>query len=197
MHEPPVQPDRCALSGNYRLESNPVRHDLSPLAAATGNWFRGVCLELMHLLRLNWKNRFWWLRSSKPVTRLANLPGLANLRKTTCQGGFFVYWQQITRRKKGSQEDPLIFLLKEGKSPKNSQPPSNFIFVYLILIHAFIERNQTTATHTQHIVFNKKNQKNTIISTLINIRNTNKINTLRSLHSILYIYYVQNIINQH
>ncbi|HAR9873648.1 replication initiation protein, partial [Salmonella sp. C3284] len=25
MHEPPVQPDRCALSGNYRLESNPER----------------------------------------------------------------------------------------------------------------------------------------------------------------------------
>ncbi|EPR7162441.1 TPA: replication initiation protein, partial [Escherichia coli] len=23
--------------GNYRLESNPVRHDLSPLAAAIGN----------------------------------------------------------------------------------------------------------------------------------------------------------------
>ncbi|MDH8324147.1 replication initiation protein, partial [Escherichia coli] len=22
MHEPPVQSDRCALSGNYRLESN-------------------------------------------------------------------------------------------------------------------------------------------------------------------------------
>ncbi|EFA9263646.1 replication initiation protein [Escherichia coli] len=37
MHEPPVQPDRCALSGNYRLESNPVRHALTPLAAATGN----------------------------------------------------------------------------------------------------------------------------------------------------------------
>ncbi|MDA6504353.1 replication initiation protein, partial [Escherichia coli] len=34
---PPVQPDRCALSGNYRLESNPVRHDLAPLAAAVGN----------------------------------------------------------------------------------------------------------------------------------------------------------------
>ncbi|WP_407240974.1 replication initiation protein [Escherichia coli] len=32
----PVQPDRCALSGNYRLESNPVRHDATPLAAATG-----------------------------------------------------------------------------------------------------------------------------------------------------------------
>ncbi|EEY2305905.1 TPA: replication initiation protein, partial [Klebsiella variicola subsp. variicola] len=27
----------CALSGNYRLESNPERHDKTPLAAATGN----------------------------------------------------------------------------------------------------------------------------------------------------------------
>ncbi|NJE95066.1 replication initiation protein [Salmonella enterica subsp. enterica serovar Anatum] len=27
MHEPPVQSDRCALFGNYRLESNPKRHD--------------------------------------------------------------------------------------------------------------------------------------------------------------------------
>ncbi|WP_072647569.1 replication initiation protein, partial [Escherichia coli] len=26
-----------ALSGNYRLESNPERHDKTPLAAATGN----------------------------------------------------------------------------------------------------------------------------------------------------------------
>ncbi|MFN2858067.1 replication initiation protein, partial [Escherichia coli] len=25
MHEPPVQPDRCAIYGNYRLESNSVR----------------------------------------------------------------------------------------------------------------------------------------------------------------------------
>ncbi|HIB7536061.1 TPA: replication initiation protein [Escherichia coli] len=32
-----LEPDRCALSGNYRLESNPVRHDLTPLAAAIGN----------------------------------------------------------------------------------------------------------------------------------------------------------------
>ncbi|MEP9040055.1 replication initiation protein (plasmid) [Enterobacter hormaechei] len=27
MHEPPVQSDRSALSGNYQLESNPERHD--------------------------------------------------------------------------------------------------------------------------------------------------------------------------
>ncbi|MBS8646914.1 replication initiation protein [Escherichia coli] len=45
MHEPPVQPDRCALSGNYRLESNPVRHDKASLAAAIGNWrFAGIDL---------------------------------------------------------------------------------------------------------------------------------------------------------
>ncbi|WP_339327365.1 replication initiation protein [Erwinia amylovora] len=30
MHEPPVQSDRCALSGNYRLESNPERHAKTP-----------------------------------------------------------------------------------------------------------------------------------------------------------------------
>ncbi|MDE4750380.1 hypothetical protein PXW61_26165, partial [Klebsiella pneumoniae] len=37
MHEPPVQSDRCAFSGNYRLESNPKKHDKAPMAAATGN----------------------------------------------------------------------------------------------------------------------------------------------------------------
>ncbi len=31
----PVQSDRCALSGNYQLESNPERHE-SPLATAIG-----------------------------------------------------------------------------------------------------------------------------------------------------------------
>ncbi|WP_324170203.1 replication initiation protein [Klebsiella pneumoniae] len=37
-HEPPVQPDCCALSGNYHLESNPDGHAKTPLAAAIGNW---------------------------------------------------------------------------------------------------------------------------------------------------------------
>ncbi|MEN2798231.1 replication initiation protein [Klebsiella pneumoniae] len=36
MHEPPVQPDCCALSGNYHLESNPDGHAKTPLAAAIG-----------------------------------------------------------------------------------------------------------------------------------------------------------------
>ena len=42
MHEPPVQSDRCALSGNYQLESNPERHDKSPVAVAIGNWVHGA-----------------------------------------------------------------------------------------------------------------------------------------------------------
>ncbi|EPI5318106.1 replication initiation protein [Shigella flexneri] len=53
MHEPPVQPDYHARSGNYQLESNPERHDKSPVAVAIGNGFRGVSLEVMRLLRLN------------------------------------------------------------------------------------------------------------------------------------------------
>ena len=38
MHEPPVQSDCCASSGNFQLDSNPERHDKAPLAAAIGNW---------------------------------------------------------------------------------------------------------------------------------------------------------------
>ncbi|EOT5441960.1 replication initiation protein [Klebsiella pneumoniae] len=37
MHEPPVQSDCCALSGNYHLDSKPERHAKAPLAAAIGN----------------------------------------------------------------------------------------------------------------------------------------------------------------
>ncbi|ECU6091230.1 replication initiation protein [Escherichia coli] len=36
MHEPPVQSDCCACPGNFRLESNPEKHDKTPLAAANG-----------------------------------------------------------------------------------------------------------------------------------------------------------------
>ncbi|MCL0306364.1 replication initiation protein [Escherichia coli] len=50
MHEPPVQSDCCALSGNYRLESNPERHDKSPLAAAIGNWTRWI--EILRVLEV-------------------------------------------------------------------------------------------------------------------------------------------------
>ncbi|MGQ6496028.1 replication initiation protein [Serratia sp. IR-2025] len=45
MHEPPVQSDRNVFSGNFRLESNPERHEKTPLAAATGNRMCERCIE--------------------------------------------------------------------------------------------------------------------------------------------------------
>ncbi|MCS5886003.1 replication initiation protein [Klebsiella pneumoniae subsp. pneumoniae] len=36
MHEPPFSPTAASFPGNYRLESNPEKHEKSPLAAATG-----------------------------------------------------------------------------------------------------------------------------------------------------------------
>ncbi|MDP1092426.1 replication initiation protein, partial [Klebsiella pneumoniae] len=38
-HEPPVHSDRCALSANNNLETNPERHEKTPQAAATGHGF--------------------------------------------------------------------------------------------------------------------------------------------------------------
>ncbi|MGU4735790.1 hypothetical protein MAY75_25465, partial [Escherichia coli] len=52
------------------------------------------------------------LVSHKTVTWLSSLQADLTFDQTALQGGFFVYRQQITRRKKGSQEDPLIFLLQ-------------------------------------------------------------------------------------
>ncbi len=110
MHEPPVQPDRCALSGNYQLESNPERHDKTPLAAAivTG-CARDVSrvLEAVPLVRLHWKDRFGGMSRTRLLPRLENLPGLTNLRNHL-PGGFLFSELEITRRKKGSQEDPFV-----------------------------------------------------------------------------------------
>ncbi|WP_354022652.1 replication initiation protein [Enterobacter asburiae] len=53
MREPPVQPDCCVLSGNSHLESNPERHDKTPLAAAIGNGLEELSLEVLCQLRLN------------------------------------------------------------------------------------------------------------------------------------------------
>ncbi|EEW8811609.1 replication initiation protein (plasmid) [Klebsiella pneumoniae] len=62
MHEPPVQSDCCACSGNYRLESNPVRHDKAPLAAATGKQV-GVSLEIGNFCTLSALfNQSWFVR---------------------------------------------------------------------------------------------------------------------------------------
>ncbi|MBS8627758.1 hypothetical protein KEQ29_24855, partial [Escherichia coli] len=47
-------------------------------------------LEVVALLRLHWKDGFGDTSRTRLLPRLDNLPGLNNLRKTTCQGGFFV-----------------------------------------------------------------------------------------------------------
>ncbi|MCI4495085.1 hypothetical protein MRT09_25115, partial [Escherichia coli] len=46
---------------------------------------------------------------------------------TVGSGGFFVCKQQITRRKKGSQEDPLIFSTEPSK-----KPPGVVVFSFLV-----------------------------------------------------------------
>ncbi|WP_337224078.1 hypothetical protein, partial [Salmonella enterica] len=71
MHEPPVQSDWCACSGNFQLDSNPERHHKEPLAAAIGNW--GLVdldieiLEVVPSLRLHCKESIWYLCSTKAI----------------------------------------------------------------------------------------------------------------------------------
>ena len=94
MHEPPVQSDRCALSGNYRLESNPERHANAPLAAATGNRMCERYCESSWsgaLTTATLEGQLGWHVSHKTVTTVQKFPNLLNLRKTTSPGGFFVY----------------------------------------------------------------------------------------------------------
>ncbi|MFV9181223.1 hypothetical protein, partial [Serratia marcescens] len=113
MHEPPVQSDRCALSGNYRLESNPERHDKTPLAAATGNRisrarYVGGATEFLKW----WPNYGYTGRTVfgicallKPVTRLSSSPTDLTFEKPPPQAVFSFTEQEITRTERGSQED--------------------------------------------------------------------------------------------
>ncbi|EFI3473849.1 hypothetical protein HIH16_005448 [Escherichia coli] len=43
------------------------------------------------------------------LPRLENLPGLTNLRKTTCQGGFFVYRARDYAQKKRISRRTFLF----------------------------------------------------------------------------------------
>ena len=47
-------------------------------------------LEVEARLRLHWKDRLGDCAPLKPVTVVQKFPNLLNLRKTACQGGFFV-----------------------------------------------------------------------------------------------------------
>jgi len=61
----------------------------SPLAVAIGNGLEELGLEIMRLLRLNWMDKFWWLRSSKPVTSVQRVLGLREPSKNRLAGRFF------------------------------------------------------------------------------------------------------------
>ncbi|MBC6545208.1 replication initiation protein [Escherichia coli] len=67
MHEPPVQSDRCVFSGNYQLESNPERHDKTPLAAAIGK----QDVREMHREILKWYPYCGYTERTDLVTCLA------------------------------------------------------------------------------------------------------------------------------
>jgi len=54
-------------------------------------FLEGLSLEVMHLLRLNWKNKFWWLCPLIASYRGSKSCCSENLRKTALLGGFFVY----------------------------------------------------------------------------------------------------------
>ncbi|MBK3029370.1 hypothetical protein FKK34_27650 [Klebsiella quasipneumoniae] len=82
MHEPPVQPDCCALSGNYHLESNPdghaKRHWQQPLVTGSSQRIclakHAVALEVCAKVRLHWKDRFGCCALRKPVTTVKQFP---------------------------------------------------------------------------------------------------------------------------
>ncbi|VDM22420.1 unnamed protein product [Wuchereria bancrofti] len=96
-------PDRCALSGNYRLESNPVRHDLSPLAAATGNRISRARGVMSHIQRET--------SCSRPRLNSnmdADLYGYKWARDNVGQSGATIY------RLYGKPDAPELFL-KHGK----------------------------------------------------------------------------------
>ncbi|TLW95824.1 hypothetical protein FFY37_28380 (plasmid) [Klebsiella pneumoniae] len=57
----PVQSDRCALSGNYRLESNPIDVQMR-------HW------QVEALVRLHWKDRFGDMSRTRLLPRFRNLP---------------------------------------------------------------------------------------------------------------------------
>jgi len=68
------------------LTDTTYRQWRQPLVTGT---LEELSLEVMYLLRLNWKNKFWWLRSSKLVTAVQRVAALRTFEKTALLGGFF------------------------------------------------------------------------------------------------------------
>mgnify|MGYP007113507988 CR=1 FL=1 len=108
MHEPPVQSDRCALSGNCSLESNPEkhakRHWQQPLVTHSQNKEVLKCeVNYSYTVRTNSVS----VLCESQLPRFRNLPVNEPSKKPPCRVVFSFTGQEITRGKKGSQEDPL------------------------------------------------------------------------------------------
>ena len=107
MHEPPVQSDRCVLSGNYHLESNPERHEKTPMAAATGNGFaeqRSVeVLKYMPDYGYTVKTNSVSVLCESQLPRFRNLPVNEPSKKPPCRVVFSFTEQEITILEKGTQ----------------------------------------------------------------------------------------------
>ena len=108
MHEPPVQSDRCALSGNYRLESNPEdtqkRHWQQPLVTDSQN---------KEVLKCEVKYSYTVITNLVSVLCESQLPRfkerqlLEPSKKPPAKAVFSFTEQEITTIQMGSQEDPL------------------------------------------------------------------------------------------
>ncbi len=66
----------------------------------------------MGLTTATLKEQFRYLRSRIPSYQVKQSPTDLTFDQTASPGGFFVYRQQITRRKKGSQEDHWNFFYR-------------------------------------------------------------------------------------
>ncbi|MFB5953034.1 hypothetical protein, partial [Klebsiella pasteurii] len=66
------------------------------------------------------------------LPRLVNLPGLTNLRKTTCQGGFFVYRAKDYAQKEIISRRSFISLTQV--KAKNTTPLQTQVIVGMRLI---------------------------------------------------------------
>lgn len=154
MHEPPVQSDRCAFSGNYRLESNPERHAKTPLAAAIGR----QDVREMYREFLKWwpdcgyteRTVFGDMSRTRLLPRLENLPGLTNLRKNHLPGWFFRFQSRRLRVEKDDLKKILFFILKHlliafmpSHLPAEGKPFKPIFFVTSI--------TKKTKTETQNL----------------------------------------------
>lgn len=110
MHEPPVQSDCCAYSGNYHLESKPEKHDKTPLAAATGIWFAEQ--RSLEVLKCEADYGYTVRTNSVSVLCESQLPRFRNLpvnepsKKPPCRVVFSFTEQKITLM--NSQESTIL-----------------------------------------------------------------------------------------